>query len=126
VIPELGKLLILYLLAKNSDKGGTSSSSPAVFPPAKSPPLSPPAPGATTPVTYTSPHAHKWVPYAPLTTEVIARAQTLLSDPTFTTELVEPDAQFGKVRYLRVHPSPGHTSVTAWKPNPAAPSGVAV
>jgi hypothetical protein len=87
-------------------------------------------PSQTVPVVPASYHGAApglWQVYAPLTPEVIARAQSLLHDPTFT-ELVEPDVTHGQVRYLRTSPEPGHTAVTAWMPrapaeqvHPAAP-----
>lgn len=116
---DLGGLFLLWLLGGAKGSGSTSST-PVSFPTGT--PVSVPPP--IVPVAYQGAAPSKWEPYKPLTPAVIDRAQRLLRDPTFTTELVEPDPVHGQVRYLRVHPSPGHTSVTAWMPK--APSGVAV
>jgi hypothetical protein len=81
----------------------------------------PPSPAATTNYSAAPPPA--WVPYAPLTPEVIARAEQILHDRN-AHQLIENDPSHPglKVRYLRTTDNPpGHTSVTAWMPNPNAP-----
>jgi hypothetical protein len=55
---------------------------------------------------------------------VIARAETLLADPS-KTMVIEPDPHplvaNGLVRYLRVTSPPGHTSVVAARPAEQVP-----
>lgn len=114
---ELFPLLLLWLLGSKGKRDGRSGPPKYDYPPSPAATTNPASP------VYSSSPPPTWVPYAPLTPEVIARAEQILHDHN-AHQLIENDPSHpgGKVRYLRTTDNPpGHVSVTAWMPNPNAP-----
>lgn len=118
----LGVAFLIWLFSRGSSSSSSSSSSPALPKPAPGGAhVYPPAmPADTVPVSVPSgaTGSKKWIVYHPLTPTVIARAEALLKDPTAKAETIERDQDGNVVRYLKLNAPPGHTSVTAWRPNP--------
>lgn len=109
---DLVPLLLLYLIAQSGKRRGWPAPAhhedPHSFPQ-----------GGLTPASYhpgkTAP-ASAWTPYKPLTAEVIARAQQLLSSGAVETIEPDPSHPGDSVRYLRTHDThTGKTNVTAWR-----------
>lgn len=136
---ELFPLFLLWMFSRKGERRGHGhahrSHDPHHYPaaPVQSVPLpaqpaqpTPPTPPLTN-VVYHAPGASKWRLYAPLTPEVINRAEQILHTPTAAYETIEADPTHPgrQVRYLRtVGNPPGHTNVTAWMPS--EPAGVNV
>jgi hypothetical protein len=117
---------LLFLFALGRAKGGGFN----VSPPGRG---RPPRPRPNDPHDYTNvqptPAAYKpagpstekpWLTYPnPIPAAVINRAQALLKDHTVHEQIEKDPSTGGTVRYLRTTDNPpGHTSVTAWIPNP--------
>lgn len=107
-------LVLLFLLSQSrkgaTPHGGGGHVDPHAFPPDG---------GGLRPASYGGGGASssEWTPYKPLTPEVIARAQALLSDAS-KVETIEPDPSHpGEVvRYLRTPDTrTGKVNVTAWR-----------
>ncbi len=124
------ELLLLYLLMKASERGGSGPVVRSPGPPAFRYPPVQPVPDAPIPASVPSgpTFSKQWLLYKPLNEAVIARAMQLLKDPNAKPETIErdPSGQGGMVRFLKLNAPPGKTSVTAWRPNPAyqAPGAV--
>jgi len=109
-VTDLAPLLLLYLLSQGKRRGARprpSHDDPHAF-----------APDGLRPAAYYGAGpATGWIPYAPLTPEVIARAEAILHDPS-KHETIEPDPTHpgAVVRYLRTPDThTGKVNVTAWR-----------
>jgi hypothetical protein len=110
-------LLLLFLFGQGGNRGRRERPPPYDFKPDR------PRGDQPAPLFSSAPTQRAWVPYEPLTPEVIARAEQILHDRN-AHQLIENDPTHpgAKVRYLRTTDNPpGHVSVTAWMPNPNAP-----
>lgn len=118
---NIGPLLVLYLLANHGRKDEPRPERPPgpPLPPGPMPYDYPPAPAPRN-VPGPSPSS-EWLPYKPLNPLIVARAEEILKDPTKHVVIeADPTKPGGSlVRYIRTTDNPpGHTSVTAWLPNP--------